>query len=97
MPLFADAGRVAMKDYHGAARAEWLAELAAALDQARGLVNRVDSSAMESDEWVDLMLRIEAARLDIRALQLRGRRMRAEFEPEWSQLAGSEENRTGTD
>lgn len=86
-----------MGEYRSAARAEWLADVAAALDQARRLVKQVESTTAQTDEWLELIMRIEAARLDIRALQLRGRRMPAEFDPEWSHFAGPEEYRTGTD
>lgn len=86
-----------MREYRSAARAEWLAEVAAALDQARLLMRQVESTTAQSDEWLELILRIEAARLDIRALQLRGRRIPVEFDPKWTRLAGPEENRTATD
>jgi len=83
-----------MHEYKGAARAEWLAELHAALGQARLLVEMIGIHDGDA-ELLELILRIDAARREIRALQLRGRRIPVKFDPLWSHPSGSEENRTG--
>ena len=62
----------------GVARAQWLAELSEALDQAHHLMWKL--AAME------LYLRIEAARLEVQAFRL-GRRyqMTDDIDPKWSE------------
>lgn len=79
----------------GAARARWLAELNAALEEAFRLV-KLAEAMHEQSEILDLVLRIETVRQEIRSLQTRGRRMSVKFDPFWSRSSGSEEDRTGT-
>jgi hypothetical protein len=68
-------------------RARWLAQLAAALDDARRVVKQLggDDGRIEA---VELYARIEAARMEIRAMQLRrslaGRQL---FDPQWTESA----------
>jgi hypothetical protein len=78
----------------GAARARWLAELNAALEEALRLVKLAETTNKQSGV-LDLISRIEAARREIRALQIGGRRRIVKFDPLWNHSAGWEENRTG--
>lgn len=67
-----------------AGRASWLAELAAALNDARRLTKQLgaDDGRIEA---VELYARIEAVRLEIHAMRLtRWSGGRANFDPEWS-------------
>jgi hypothetical protein len=77
----------------GAARALWLAQLSDALDEAHELTCRLDDGSLDL-ELMDLHIRIEAARHEIRAMRL-GRSdpiwakadktpsLRAENDPDW--------------
>lgn len=61
-----------MRDLSSAtARARWLAEVAAALDQAMILVERLGGTMHGRAEWSELLDMIEAARRRARALRLR--------------------------
>ena len=53
-----------------AGRARWLAEVAAALDEARALLINPGLGTEPTREAVELYLRIEAARLEVQALRL---------------------------
>jgi hypothetical protein len=66
-----------------AQRAQWLAELAEALDEARRLMKRLGAAEGQL-ESIELYARIEAVRLEIEAIRL-GRRYMARdaFDPEW--------------
>lgn len=64
-----------------AARARWLAEVAAALDQARSLLIELGASSGTTPERIELYVRIETARLEVQALRL-GRMIRAADEPD---------------
>ena len=55
------------------ARAQWLAELADALDAAQAMVARLRGLSVPTA--MELHVRIEAARLEVRALRLRARRL----------------------
>lgn len=77
----------------GAARARWLAELNAALEEALRLVKLAEATN-EQREVLDLVSRIEAARREVRSLQVGGRHRAVKFDPLWSHSAGSEEIRT---
>jgi hypothetical protein len=67
-----------------AKRARWLAELSAALDEARAVTNEL--GALEGpNEVVEICARIEAVALEVQAMRL----MRfsggdRQFDPEWS-------------
>ena len=63
-----------MRELSAAARAQWLAELVSALDAAKQAVESLpvpDDWGPEQFERVELLARIEAARADARAIQLR--------------------------
>ena len=63
-----------MRELSAVARAQWLAELVSALDAAKRAVECLpvpDDWETERFERVELLARIEAARADARALQLR--------------------------
>lgn len=79
-----------MSEQAAMARARWLAEVSAALEQARRLAQEVRESAAGGPDSAELIARIETARRAIRALQLRGQRMPIGFPPEWSHPSGSE-------
>ena len=78
-----------------AARAQWLAELSHALDKAQKMIAGLgvgpgNPAAME------LYVRIEAARLEVRALRLRGGRISADqIDPKWTEQLPWKRN--GTD
>ena len=57
----------------GAARAQWLAELSEALEQAHKLMWKLGIGDGGGPAAMELYLRVEAARLEVRALRL-GRR-----------------------
>ena len=64
-------------------RAHWLAELAAALDEAHRLVKERDGEA-GSSEGIELCARIEGVRLEIEAMRLRrSSGGGGHFDPEW--------------
>jgi hypothetical protein len=66
-----------------AGRARWLAELAAALDDARQLVKEL--GAEQGIEAVELYARIEAVRIEVQAMRLKRTYGRGEdFGPEWT-------------
>ena len=68
-----------------AVRARWLAEVAQALDQARTVVERMDSTPDNWRERAELAYRIEAARQLTRSLRLSSeRRMGRENPPQWT-------------
>ena len=64
-------------------RAHWLAELAQALEQAQRLAWRLDAEA--GPEAMELYSRLEAARMEVRSLQL-GRLKVApdDHDPKWA-------------
>jgi hypothetical protein len=64
-------------------RARWLAELSAALDEARRLTKALgaDEGRIEA---VELYARIEAVRLEIHAMRLARMSFGANFDPEWT-------------
>jgi hypothetical protein len=66
-----------------AARAQWLAELSQALDEAHDLMWKLGLGDGRGPAAMELYLRIEAARLEVRALRL-GRRphLTEEIDPE---------------
>ena len=67
-------------------RARWLAELAAALEEAHQVVKRV-GSVEGGIEAVDLYSRIETVRLEVEALQSRRSAIRdQDFDPQWTNL-----------
>ncbi len=68
-----------------AERAQWLAELAAALDDAQALTRRLRESA--GVEARELSLRIAAARFEVESLRLSRRPRSDEEEPKWTQSA----------
>ena len=64
-------------------RAQWLAELAAALEEARLMLARLDAGVLSRAEAFELAMRIEAARLEVQSLRLsRSLRSRVEFDPQ---------------
>ena len=56
-------------DASPAERAQWLAELAEALEKASVLITRFALTADNQPEVFDLYLRMEAARLEVQALR----------------------------
>ena len=68
-----------------AARAQWLAELSEALEQAHKLMWKLGIGDGGGPAAMELYLRVEAARLEVQALRL-GRRDRLtdESNPEWT-------------
>lgn len=73
-------------DLSGVARAKWLAELSEALHEAHNLMWRLGIGDSGGPAAMELYLRIEAARLEVRALRL-GRRyqMIDDSDPKWSE------------
>lgn len=57
-----------------ASRARWLAELSGGLDRARELVDELKDSPDHAPEVDALRIRIAAAAIEVRALQLRAQR-----------------------
>ena len=53
-----------------AVRAHWLADMSAALDEARDVLFELDLSELPAGAATDLYRRIEAARLEVRTLRL---------------------------
>lgn len=80
-----------MRELSAAARAQWLAELVSALDAAKQTVESLpvsDDWGPERFERVELLARIEAARADARAMQLRRwPQSGPQSEPEWTGFA----------
>ena len=72
-------------DLSGAARAQWLAELSQALDEAHDLMWKLGIGDGGGPAAMELYLRVEAARLEVRALRL-GRRYQTmdDINPKWS-------------
>ena len=69
-----------------AARARWLAEVAAALDEALILVERIGGHVRDRAERSELLELIEAARRKTRAMRLRSRPpIGTEPPPKWSE------------
>lgn len=70
----------------GAGRAQWLAELSNALDEAHKLMWKLGIGDGGGPAAMELYLRVEAARLEVQALRL-GRRHHAadQSDPEWSE------------
>jgi hypothetical protein len=67
-----------------AKRARWLAELSAALDEARTLTKQLGAS-QGKDEAVELCARIEAVAFEVEALRLsRHSGGGQQFDPEWT-------------
>jgi hypothetical protein len=74
-------------DRSAAQRAQWLAELAEAIAEARQLFENLEVAADRREVARELYLRIEAARLEIQSLRLsRSLQPRGDSGPEWSQL-----------
>lgn len=69
-------------------RAQWLDQLAAALDQTQQLLAELYLSSEHRALLAELHIRIEAARLEIQALR-RSRSLmpRSEFDPQWIGLS----------
>ncbi len=79
---------VRLPSWNGAsARTQWLFEVYEALDEAQQLLLRLGPTSGDSHRLIDLHLRIGAARLEARSLQLR-RPMSSEdlSSPEWSEF-----------
>jgi hypothetical protein len=68
-----------------AERAQWLAEVADALDGAQKLVASLNVDGERRADALELYLRIEAARLEVQALRLsRYMQPRSEVTPKWT-------------
>ena len=73
-------------DLSAAARAQWLAELSQALDEAHKLMWKLGIGDGGGPAAMELYLRIEAARLEVRALRLgRRNRLTEDTDPEWTE------------
>lgn len=73
-----------MRGLFAAARAEWLADLISALDDARLIVERMDVIERRKGERAELLGRIIATRSEVRAMQLRQpSRLEWQFDPQW--------------
>lgn len=67
-----------------AERAQWLAELSNALNEARELLTGLSIRSEQRSDAIELHLRIEAARLEVQSLQLsRSLQPRQEFTAGW--------------
>jgi hypothetical protein len=68
----------------GAGRAQWLAELSEALEQAHQLMWKLGIGDGGDPAAMELYLRVEAARLEVQALRL-GRRYQTieDIDPKW--------------
>lgn len=73
-------------DVTAAQRAQWLAELSEALDQAQALLSRLPPMGVWTADALDLSARIEAAQAQVRMLGLGRRAEAAEPSPQWSDL-----------
>lgn len=70
-----------------AERARWLAELADALDDAQKLMWNLGQGVFRTPEAMELYVRIETARLEIRSLRLSRRAPDQQLpDPKWSEL-----------
>lgn len=58
-------------DYVAAARSRWLAEVAAALDEAKILAERLSKEPRHRAEHLELLARIETARMFTHTMRLR--------------------------
>jgi hypothetical protein len=67
------------------ARARWLGEVAASLEDAERLLNRFRLAGCDGAGIIDLELRIGAAKREVHSLRA-GRRP-SESDPKWSSLA----------
>ena len=80
----------------GVGRAQWLAELSEALEQAHALMWKLGIGDGGGPAAMELYLRVEAARLEVQALRLGGRyRMMEDIDPQWTEA--SPWKRSGTD
>jgi hypothetical protein len=75
-------------DLTAAARAQWLAELSEALNEAHKLMWKLGIGDAGGPAAMELYLRIEAARLEVQALRL-GRRNHPtdDTDPEWTKCS----------
>jgi len=70
------------------ARARWLAELAAALEEAQRFATLLGNEQPESDELGIIRARIKAVRAELESLRRAGLgELRREVNPEWTNLA----------
>lgn len=70
-------------DVTAAHRAQWLAKLSNALEEAQGLIWRI--SAAEDIDLLDLCDRVESARAEVRSLRVaRGPGSASEHHPKWT-------------
>jgi len=70
------------------ARAHWIAELTAALDEADRLAILLGESHSGSDELAALLVRIQAVRAELDDLRRSGLgEVRCEIDPDWTNLA----------
>lgn len=68
-----------------AERAQWLAEVADALDATQKLVATLNLNGERRADALELYLRIEAARLEVQSLRLsRHLQPRSEITPKWT-------------
>ena len=68
-----------------AERAQWLAELSNALNEAHQLLTGLSIRSEQRRDAIELHLRIEAARLEVQSLQLsRSLQPRQEYAADWS-------------
>jgi hypothetical protein len=74
-------------EYAAAERARWLAELASTLDQAHEVLMQLAVAPEKRVAMIDLHVRIEAARLEIRTLRLSRSLQSQGFDPNRSQLS----------
>ena len=73
--------------FSAAERAQWLAELAEAIDEAQKLVWRLGVSEGNSARANELYARLEAARAEVDALRRSGsKELTAEAHPDWLDL-----------
>lgn len=73
------------REVTAARRAEWLAELSQALEDAQDVLYRMGGGDVRQIDALDLWARIEAARAQLR--MLRGTRADSNFTSEWSNQA----------
>lgn len=72
---------------YAAERARWLADLAAAIDEAQRIAWRLGSGEESNPEALNLYQRLEAARAEVDALRRSGWASgAAEVPPEWIEL-----------
>jgi len=75
-------------------RARWLAELAAAMDEAQVLLWRIGVAEGDNADARDLYGRLEAARAEIECLRGVREVARARFDPNWTKLSAGVEGPT---